>query len=115
MTKTGTYVDSVTFPDGHSITVGQEATVGCGDHYPAKVESIQRVKGGYEVLFRRYMYRATEAGKALGMGHQDWEILWDQPSGATEMRVHKDGRLYNSESGYHYTIGVASVYYVWEF
>jgi len=114
LTRIGETVSLISFSDKDFIEVGMEATYGYGDSYPAKVESIERVRGGWEVTLRGYEYRAKDGVK--GMGHQEWDILWDKPRGTTVFRVHKDGKLVkNSSDSGRVSLGHASVYYVWEF
>lgn len=107
-------LDTITFPDGNTLTVGMEASVSyCADTYPAKIEAIRRVRGGYEVDFRHYGHKWDQT-KPGGMGHQNWIICWDQPGCCDTMKLHLDGKP-TKGNGYSVSIGHARFYHCWEF
>jgi hypothetical protein len=108
-------VEVLVFPGQEKkIFVGQEASVGYSDRTPAKVESIVRVKGGWEITLREFAYKAKANPEDIKMGHQDWVILWDQPQSSTTIKIHKDGSIFNIHGGLKVSLGFANPYYCWE-
>ena len=109
-------LNTIKFGDNPEIFVGQEATVSYGsDSYPGKVKEIRRVAGGYELDIMEYGVKATDKGKAIGIGHQEWEILWDQPKSVTTVRLRLNGDLKKNQSFSYVFMGHARYYYCWEF
>lgn len=100
-----------------TITVGMEATVNYGsDSHPAKVESIERIRGGYMITLREYNYHADEKAKSIGMGHQEWIIDWDKPSRQVQLKIRLNGKAQKGYTSFtSISLGYARAYYCWEF
>ena len=109
----GTRLQSLTFEEGKTIEVGMEASISLGDTHPAKVAEIRRVKGGYEIDFQEYSFRATNPETA-SMGHQNWTIEWDKPARLSTIKLDLKGKP-TSKTYRRFSLGVARAYYSWEF
>jgi hypothetical protein len=99
------------------LEVGKEATISYGcDSHPAKISAMSETKAFITMELTEYQYRATEKGKATGMGHQDWIIDWDQPlNGVVRAKVNKKtGKFVGPKSFAGISVGHARVYYCWE-
>ncbi len=111
-----TTLESVQFEGNPTIVPGMEATVSYGsDSYPGRVKEIRRVRGGYELDIQEYHTVATEKGKAIGIGHQEWEIQWDKPTSIVTVNLRLNGKLKKDQSFSHVSLGHARYYHCWEF
>ena len=109
-------LESIQFGDNPEIHLGMEATLSYGsDSYPGKVKEIRRVRGGYELDIQEYRVIATEKGKAIGIGLQEWEIQWDKPTATVTVNLRLNGKLKKDQSFSHVSLGHARYYHCWEF
>lgn len=70
--------NEVEMHDGTIIRVGDEVSVSYFlDTHPGRISSIMRQSLGYQIIIQTY--ETEPAREGLPPGHQEWNILWDNP------------------------------------